>query len=102
MKHTVHLPKQQRIRRRLAGIAVFVLIVLMGVCLFSLFQLKDGKAFAKVRYFDGSLDTVTIVRWGTSGGSVWVVTDEGRTIQTGANNIIIIKGDEEYIDDSAH
>lgn len=78
---------------------IVVLIVLIGFCLF---QHEDGKAFAKVRYFDGSLDTVTIVRWGTSGGSVWVVTDEGRTIQTGANNIIIIKGDEEYIDDSAH
>ena len=62
-------------------------------------QNKDAPAritTAKVRYFDGSCDTLEVERWFSSkSGTVTVYTTEGRKVVIGANNIILI---EETID----
>ena len=50
---------------------------------------------AKVRYFDGSMDTIYITNWGTNGAAIWVTSIDGVTTTTGANNVIIIRGDKD-------
>ena len=56
-------------------------------------QAKDPLV-AKVRYFDGSMDTIYITNWGTNGAAIWFTSIDGVTTTTGANNVIIIRGDK--------
>ena len=53
-----------------------------------------GPLVAKVRYFDGSMDTIYITNWGTNGAAIWFTSIDGVTTTTGANNVIIIRGDK--------
>ena len=50
---------------------------------------------AKVRYFDGSMDTIRITGYSPVGGSFWLKADDGNIAVIGANNVMIIE-DEEY------
>ena len=50
---------------------------------------------AKVRYFDGSLDTLEITGYSTVGSCVRLRTLDGRQTILGANNVIIIEEVEE-------
>ena len=50
---------------------------------------------AKVRYFDGSMDTIRITGYSPVGGSIWLKADDGHLAAIGANNVMIIE-DEEY------
>ena len=51
---------------------------------------------AKIRYFDGSMDTLEIDRWRSSAsGTITLYTAEGRTVVIGANNVILIEESEE-------
>lgn len=51
---------------------------------------------AKIRYFDGSMDTLEIDRWRfTASGTIALYTAEGRTVVIGANNVILIEESEE-------
>lgn len=51
---------------------------------------------AKIRYFDGSMDTLEVDRWFASqSGTVTIFTAEGRKVVIGANNIILIEETEE-------
>ena len=51
---------------------------------------------AKIRYFDGSMDTLEIDRWRASAsGTITLYTAEGRTVVIGANNVILIEETEE-------
>lgn len=51
---------------------------------------------AKIRYFDGSMDTLEIDRWrASSSGTITLYTAEGRTVVIGANNVILIEESEE-------
>lgn len=51
---------------------------------------------AKIRYFDGSMDTLEVDRWYSSrSGTVTIFTAEGRKVVIGANNIILIEETEE-------
>ena len=46
---------------------------------------------AKIRYFDGSMDTFEVERWRTSpSGTITLYTMEGRTVVIGVNNVILI------------
>lgn len=46
---------------------------------------------AKIRYFDGSMDTVIVDSYNIgSGGIMHIKTDSGRTITIGSNNVILI------------
>lgn len=51
---------------------------------------------AKIRYFDGSMDTVLLsgYSWGVSSGIVVLHTDDGRKVCVGANNVMIIEESE--------
>ena len=50
---------------------------------------------AKVRYFDGSMDTIRITGYSPVGGSIWLKAEDGHIAVIGANNVIIVE-DEEY------
>ena len=50
---------------------------------------------AKIRYFDGSMDTIRITAYSPVGGSFWLKADDGHFTIVGANNVIIVE-DEEY------
>ena len=73
-------------------IAIFLLTGCSG-------QNKDASAritTAKIRYFDGSCDTLEVDRWfAPESGIIDIQTTEGREVVIGANNIILI---EETID----
>ncbi len=78
-----------------------ILIILMLVAILSLIvscSAYQGQAkeplIAKIRYFDGSLDTLFISSWGQNGGTIWFTSIDGVTTTTGSNNVIIIKGDK--------
>ena len=49
---------------------------------------------AKVRYFDGSMDTIRITGYSPVGGSLWLKADDGHIAVIGANNVIIVEDDE--------
>lgn len=50
---------------------------------------------AKIRYFDGSMDTVLLKGFTyTSSGMVVLHTDDGRKVVIGANNVMIIEESE--------
>lgn len=51
---------------------------------------------AKIRYFDGSMDTLEVDRWfASASGTVTLHTMEGRKVVIGANNVILIEETEE-------
>ena len=49
---------------------------------------------AKIRYFDGSMDTIRITGYSPVGGSIWLKTEDGHISLIGANNVIIVEDDE--------
>lgn len=60
---------------------------------------EKGKiASAKIRYFDGTTDTVRLKDWSYhNGGIVILTTEEGRQVSVGANNVIlIVESEEQY------
>lgn len=78
-----------------------LLIALMMVAILSLIvgcSAYQGQAkeplIAKVRYFDGSMDTLYITEWRSNGAAITFTSIDGVTTTTGANNVIIIKGDK--------
>jgi hypothetical protein len=40
------------------------------------------------------MDTIYITNWGTNGAAIWFTSIDGVTTTTGANNVIIIRGDK--------
>lgn len=75
----------------------FLLIVILAVLLVFLSGCTQGEKrimSAKVRYFDGSMDTILIDRYRIMDGTVTIYTDSGRKIVIGANNVIIIEESE--------
>ena len=50
---------------------------------------------AKIRYFDGSMDTIRITGYSPVGGSMWLKAEDGNFTIVGANNVIIVE-DEDY------
>ena len=50
---------------------------------------------AKIRYFDGSMDTISITGYSPVGGSIRLKAEDGHIAVIGANNVIIVE-DEEY------
>ena len=49
---------------------------------------------AKIRYFDGSTDTIRITGYSPVGGSMWLKAEDGNFTIVGANNVIIVEDDE--------
>jgi hypothetical protein len=67
-------------------LAVFIIIVNVVVP-----EKTSMRLIAKVRYFDGSLDTLEITGYSTVGSCVRLRTLDGRQTILGANNVIIIE-----------
>ena len=67
-------------------LAVFIIIVNVVVP-----EKTSTRLIAKVRYFDGSLDTLEISGYSTAGSCVRLRTLDGRQTILGANNVIIIE-----------
>ena len=77
-------------------IAAGLVILLLAVLIFISIPAKNqGNLIAKVRYFDGSMDTLRIVAYEPVGGSIWLKAEDGHIAVVGANNVMIIQ-DEEY------
>lgn len=80
---------------------VAVLLILMAVmmilsgCSPGLDDNERRLVHAKIRYFDGSMDTLEVDRWFASSATVTIFTAEGRKVVIGANNIILIEETEE-------
>lgn len=75
-------------------LALFAVLALLTGC----DGVSDDKRIttAKIRYFDGSMDTLEIDHWrSTSPGYFVLYTAEGRTVVIGANNVILIEESEE-------
>lgn len=57
---------------------------------------KTRVTHARIRYFDGSMDTLEVDSWYSSkSGTVTIYTEEGRKVVIGANNVILIEETEE-------
>ena len=77
-------------------IAAGLVILLLAVLIFISIPAKNqGNLIAKVRYFDGSMDTIRITCYSPVGGSLWLKVDDGHIAVIGANNVMIIQ-DEQY------
>ena len=81
-------------RARWIGVALILAVLALALvsgCVYK-GQAKDP-LMAKVRYFDGSLDTIYITSFRINAGTITFTSIDGVTTTTGANNVIIIKGD---------
>lgn len=75
-----------------------ILVVILMICIGCSSTSSDEKlvTHAKIRYFDGTMDTLEVDRWfASASGTVTVHTTEGRKVVIGANNIILIEETEE-------
>ena len=75
-------------------VLVLAVILLVAVGCSSYQGQAKEPLIAKVRYFDGSLDTLEITEWRTVGATITFTSIDGVTTTTGANNVIIIRGDK--------
>lgn len=81
-------------KKLLVLLALFAVLAVLTGC----DGVSDDKRIitAKIRYFDGSMDTLEIDRWrASSSGTITLYTAEGRTVVIGANNVILIEESEE-------
>ena len=74
-------------------VLVLAVILMLAVGCSSYQGQAKEPLIAKIRYFDGSLDTIYITEWRTVGAAITFTSIDGVTTTTGANNVIIIKGD---------
>ena len=75
---------------------ILLVAVTAAICLLPvLLNPASRSLIAKVRYFDGSLDTIRITEYSPVGGSMWLKAEDGHVALIGANNVIIVE-DEEY------
>ena len=75
-------------KKVLIALVLAVLLVVLSGC-----GMKDPTRVtsAKVRYFDGSMDTVLLDSYEVGRTAVYLHTAEGRTVVIGPNNVIIIE-----------
>ena len=76
------------------AILLVVYIALLGFGIY-LGVKQEGPAMAKIRYFDGSIDTLTVTAYRVEGGTAYLTTDRGWKIAASLNNVIIIEGDDD-------
>lgn len=77
-------------------IAVMALVVIVSIAWAVISSLQTEKQIntAKIRYFDGSTDTLQITRYSISDGTVTVWTRDGQVCISSANNIILLSDDD--------
>lgn len=83
-------------KKTLVLLLLFTMIFLLAGCNGQSNEKSARITTAKIRYFDGSCDTLEVESWFTSkSGAITITTTEGRKVVIGVNNIILI---EETID----
>lgn len=75
--------------------AFFIVVLVVVILIVSMTQNPPEHLIAKVRYFDGSMDTLRIKDYRTINNTILLITDSERQVVVGANNVIIIE-DEDY------
>ena len=77
-------------------LVILLVAVTAAICLLPvLLNPAPRNLIAKIRYFDGSVDTIRITGYSPVGGSLWLKAEDGHFTIVGANNVIIVE-DEEY------
>ena len=77
-------------------VVILLVAVMATICLLPvLLNPVPRNLIAKIRYFDGSMDTNRITGYSPVCGSVWLKAEDGHIAVIGANNVIIVE-DEEY------
>ena len=77
-------------------LVILLVAVTAAICLLPvLLNPAPRNLIAKIRYFDGSVDTIRITGYLPVGGSLWLKAEDGHFTIVGANNVIIVE-DEEY------
>ena len=78
---------------------ILLVAVTAALCLIPvLLNPAPRNLIAKIRYFDGSMDTIRITGYSPLGGSIWLKADDGHIAVIGANNVIIVEDDEFWED----
>ena len=74
---------------------ILLVAVTAALCLIPvLLNPAPRNLIAKIRYFDGSMDTIRITGYSPVGGSIWLKTEDGHIALIGSNNVIIVEDDE--------
>ena len=77
-------------------LVILLVAVTAAICLLPvLLNPAPRNLIAKIRYFDGSVDTIRITGYSPVGGSMWLKAEDGYFTIVGPNNVIIVE-DEEY------
>ena len=77
-------------------LVILLVAVTAALCLLPvLLNPAPRNLIAKIRYFDGSMDTIRIVAYEPMGGSIWLKAEDGHIAVIGTNNVMIIQ-DEQY------
>ena len=77
-------------------LVILLVAVTAAICLLPvLLNPAPRNLIAKIRYFDGSVDTIRITGYSPVGGSMWLKAEDGHFTIVGANNVIIVE-DEKY------
>ena len=78
---------------------ILLVAVTAALCLIPvLLNPAPRNLIAKIRYFDGSRDTIRITGYSPVGGSIWLKAEDGHIALIGANNVIIVEDDEFWED----
>lgn len=81
-------------------LAVVLMLACLAICAAGVYVVIAGTQTekqintAKIRYFDGSTDTLQITRYAINEDAVTVWTRDGGVCITGANNIILVSDDD--------
>ena len=90
--------KEREVKSYMKKIPIIIAILCIVFLLSGCSQNTEKRVIsAKVRYFDGTCDTLLLTNYviGSNGGVVTLFTDEGRTVKLSQNNVIIIEESED-------
>ena len=75
-----------------AALAILLAVIIIAVNVIP--EKKPDRLIAKVRYFDGSMDTIEIRDYDTFDGFVKLTAIDGHYTILGSNNVIIVQDDD--------
>ena len=74
---------------------ILLVAVTAALCLIPvLLNSTPRNLIAKIRFFDGSMDTIRITGYSSVGASIWLKAEDGHVAIVGANNVMIVEDDE--------
>ena len=76
-------------------LVILLVAVTAAICLLPvLLNPVPRNLIAKIRYFDGSMETIRITGYSPVGGCIWLKAEDGHIALIGANTVIIVEDDE--------